>query len=299
MRVGNLAGRLVLLSPEGHALDVASLSDGRFDAAPQAVFERWDEFCAWARTADLGAGRPFSPSSLGAPVPSPRQVFAVGMNYAMHADEVGIAPPERPPVFTKFPSSITGPYAAVEHPGGDVDWEAELVVAIGRGGYRLAEESSWDHVAGLMAGLDLSERRLQHEGAEPQYSLGKSYPGFGPIGPWLVTPDELPDPNRLELGCLVNGETVQSESTANMLFPVGRLIALLSAVTPLLPGDLIFTGTPAGVGERAVPPRFLAVGDEVVGYVRGVGEVRTPIVARDGDGVAPPGPQPEAPARAL
>jgi len=285
MRLANLHGRLVILTDGEGAVDVAEASSGLFDPDPQAVFDCWDELLAWVGENGTGEGVRFALQDLGPPVPRPRQIFAIGMNYAMHADEIGLPPPERPPVFTKFQSSIAGPFDPVEHPGGNVDWEVEMVVAIGRHAHRVAAGSGWDHVAGVMAGLDISERGLQHEGAEPQYSLGKSYPGFGPIGPFLVTPDELPDRDDLELRCVVNGEAVQSDSTRNMIFSVGELVSLLSSVTPLLPGDLIFTGTPAGVGERQTPPRFLSVGDEVVGFVGGVGEVRNAIVAAGATGL--------------
>jgi 2-keto-4-pentenoate hydratase/2-oxohepta-3-ene-1,7-dioic acid hydratase in catechol pathway len=279
MRLANLNGRAAILADDEHAVDVASASDGTFGPELHAIFERWDEFCAWAATVDGEGGLAFSSRDLRAPSPAARQIFGIGMNYGTHADELGIARPERPPVFTKFLSSIAGPYDVIEHPGGDVDWEVELVAVIGRRGHRIAAESGWAYVAGVTVGLDLSERRLQLEGNQPQFSLGKSYPGFGPIGPFLVTPDELPDRDDLALGCLVNGELVQSDSTKNLLFSVPQLVAVLSAVTPLLPGDLIFTGTPGGMGMQLTPPRYLAAGDEVVGYVRGVGEVRNPIVA--------------------
>src|SRR4051812_1917788 len=131
MRIANLDGRLSLLVADDRAIDVAAASGGRFEPEPQAIFERWDEFRGWAASARADGARPFSRLELGPPVPAPRQIFAIGMNYAMHANEIGLAPPERPPVFTKFASSIAGPYASVEHPGGAVDWEVELVVAIG------------------------------------------------------------------------------------------------------------------------------------------------------------------------
>lgn len=279
VRIANVRGRLVMLTSAGCAIDVEHASGSRFLADPQAVFNRWAEFREWARSAPVGPGEPFAKEELGAPAPWPRQVFAIGMNYRAHADEIGLPLGERPPVFTKFVTSITGPYCGVEHPGGNLDWEVELVVVMGRRAYRVSSADAWDHVAGLTVGLDLSERRLQHAGPDPQYSLGKSFPGFGPMGPDLVTPDELPDPNSLELGCLVNGEEVQRDVTGNMVFPVPELISCLSSVTPMLPGDVIFTGTPSGVGERRTPARFLHVGDEVVGYVRGIGEIRTQIVS--------------------
>ncbi|WP_103384485.1 fumarylacetoacetate hydrolase family protein, partial [Pseudonocardia dioxanivorans] len=225
---------------------------------------------------------PLDPASLGNPAPVPRQVFAIGLNYADHAAESAFAVPEHPPVFTKFVSSLTGPTGDIALPPGSVDWEVELVVVVGRPAHRVRAEQGWDYVAGVTVGQDISERDLQRSGPAPQFSLGKSYPGFGPVGPVLVTPDELADPDDLELGCLVNGEQMQKGRTRDMVFGVGELIARLSAVTPLLPGDLLFTGTPAGVGLGRTPQRFLAPGDELVSYVRGVGEMRHRLVSGQG-----------------
>jgi 2,4-diketo-3-deoxy-L-fuconate hydrolase len=203
------------------------------------------------------------------------------LNYSSHANEVDYDYKSvAPPVFTKFPTSITGPYANVEHPGGSVDWEVELVVVLGREAYRVPAERSWEYVAGVTIGQDISERDLQHEGDMPQFSLGKSYRGFGPTGPWLVTVDEFADPDDLELACAVNGEEVQRSTTAQLIMSVPRLIERLSDMTSLLPGDIIFTGTPAGVGLAQTPPRFLSPGDEIVSTIAGVGEMRNRIVAR-------------------
>lgn len=276
MRTANLAGRLVLVTDEG-ALDVADASEGRFSPDPQAAFERWDELRAWAPDAAGEAGS-LDEALLGPPVPQPRQVFAIGMNYAGHAAEAGIDLPDFPTTFTKFPSSIAAPHATVSLPSERVDWEVELVVAIGRRAEGVPESEGWAHVAGVTVGQDLSERRVQLRPPVPQFSLGKSFPGFGPIGPLLVTPDELSDPDDLELTCTLNGETVQQGRTSDLVFSVPALIAQLSAICPLLPGDLIFTGTPAGIGATRTPQRFLAPGDELVSSVAGVGAMRTRFV---------------------
>ncbi|MFJ8113656.1 fumarylacetoacetate hydrolase family protein [Streptomyces sp. NPDC096132] len=278
MRMASVAHRLTLLPAGGDAIDVARLSDHRFSSDPQAVYERWGEFRDWA--ADVGAATDgaaeavVAPESLGSPAPSPRQVFAIGLNYTDHAQEAGLGLPEAPPTFTKFPTCITGPYGELPLPSGAVDWEVELVVVIGRRAHRVKEEKAWEYVAGLTVGQDFSEREVQLAGPAPQFSLGKSFPAFGPIGPWLVTPDEFDDPDDLELSCTVNGERVQKARTSSMIFPVPELIARLSAVCPLLPGDLIFTGTPSGVGGARNPRKFLAPGDVVVSRVEGIGEIR-------------------------
>ena len=277
MRLANLAGRLVLIDGDT-AVDVETSSSGTFSSDPQAVYARWDDFLAWAGSAHLPAGTVFDPAELGSPAPSPRQLFAIGLNYSDHVAEVGLAP-DVPVVFTKYVSSIAGPYADIPHPGGDADSEVELVVVLGRGGRRIPAEDAWDHVAGITIGQDISERITQHVGATPQFSLGKSFPNFAPMGPVLVTPDEFTDPDDIALETLVNGETVQSSRSSAMISSVGLLIAQLSGITTLLPGDAIFTGTPSGVGLGMQPPRYLNVGDELVTRIEGVGELRNRIVA--------------------
>jgi 2,4-didehydro-3-deoxy-L-rhamnonate hydrolase len=285
VRIANLRGRLVLVTDDGRrALDVSVASAGRFSADPQQIYEAWSEFVSWVSTVDLSAATPFSPEALGAPSPSPKQVFAIGLNYREHAAESNFAVPDEPTVlFTKWPSCLTGPVTTVELPSGDhTDWEVELVVVIGSFTHRVKEEQAWAHVAGLTVGQDLSERITQTSGPSPQFSLGKSLPGFGPTGPWLVTPDELADRDDLELGCAINGEQMQKGRTSDLVFSVPALISRLSHKLPLLPGDLLFTGTPAGVGLGRTPPRYLAPGDELVSYVTGVGELRQRFVAASG-----------------
>lgn len=279
MRTANLRNRLVLIADDQRALDVERASDGRFDSDPQAIFERWGQFVGWAGKAPLDDAEPFELESLGPPVPRPRQLFAIGLNYGDHVAETNSQVSPQPPVFTKFSSSITGPYDSVEHPGGSVDWEVELVVVVGDGGRRIPAERAWAHLAGLTIGQDISERDLQHAGHMPQFSLGKSFAGFAPMGPWLATPDEFENPDDLALGCSVNGEVMQESRTSFMLASVPDLIAQLSAVTQLMPGDVIFTGTPAGVGLGREPKVFLAPGDEIVSYVEGIGEMRNRLVA--------------------
>jgi len=281
MRIANVSGRLSLLRPDGTAVDVAEASGGRFPSDPQAVYEQWAGFRAWAQAADLPAGTAVKPAELGAPAPAPRQVLGIGLNYRGHATESGFAEPEGlPPVFTKYATSITGPVTEVRLPeGGHTDWEVELVVVIGAKAYRVCEADAWSHVAGLAAGQDLSERISQMRGPVPQFSLGKSYPGFAPIGPWLVTPDEFTDPDDLALSCAINGEDVQNGRTSALIFPVPALIARLSAVLPLLPGDVIFTGTPAGVGLGRQPQRWLTPGDELVSRIEGIGELRQTFIS--------------------
>jgi 2,4-didehydro-3-deoxy-L-rhamnonate hydrolase len=282
MRIATIDGRVALIDGTGSgAVDVDTASGGRFGPQPADVYERWAEFLAWAGSTPLPPGEAFEPEALGSPSPNPRQVFAIGLNYSAHAAESGFAPPDTSPsVFTKFPSCITGPYTDVELvPGGHNDWEVELVVVIGPVARHVPAANAWQYVAGLAVGQDVSERRLQMVATPPQFSMGKSYPGFGPVGPWLVTPDEFDDPDDIELGCSINGEQVQLGRTRDLIFDVPQLIEELSKVTPLLPGDLIFTGTPEGVGFGRTPPRWLNPGDVLTSFVHGIGELRQRFVA--------------------
>jgi 2-keto-4-pentenoate hydratase/2-oxohepta-3-ene-1,7-dioic acid hydratase in catechol pathway len=280
MRFGTVRDRLVLVR-EGRALDVASASSGALPADAVSALARWDELRAWATDADWSGAVDITDAELGPPVPHPRQVFAVALNYRPHAAEAGFVVPEAPLVFTKFPSCITGPVTTVHLPEGNVDWEIEVVAVIGRGGHRIPRDRAWAAVAGLTCGQDLSERLGQLRGSPPQFSLGKSYPGFGPTGPVAVTPDEFPDRDDIGFAStlLPSGEVLQSGRTADMIFPVDDLVARISEVCPLLPGDLIFTGTPAGVGNRRTPPRFLEPGQTLISRLDGVGELRQTFVS--------------------
>jgi len=273
VRIGNLNGRLVLIGGN-QALDVATASDQRFGPDPQSVYDDWAAFTSWASGAQLSDAPTFHADNLDAPVPAPRQVFAIGLNYTEHAQESKMGIPEQPVVFTKFPSCLTGPTGDVELVPGQVDWEAELVVVIGAGGHRIPRSDAWNHVAGFTIGQDISERVLQRSGPAPQFGLAKSYPKYGPIGPAVVSVDELADRNDLAIGCTLDGETVQDGRTSQLIFPVDDLIARLSAVVTLYPGDLIFTGTPSGVGMGRQPQRFLKAGEELVTTIEGLGQMR-------------------------
>jgi 2-keto-4-pentenoate hydratase/2-oxohepta-3-ene-1,7-dioic acid hydratase in catechol pathway len=277
MKFANLGGRATVITAAG-GIDVERASGGRFPADPQAVFAQWSSFRAWAGALGGEKATPLDRDDLGPPAPRPTQVFGIGLNYRAHAAEAGLKVPEFPSVFTKFPTCIAGPTSDVVLPSGKVDWEVELVVVIGLYARCVSEADGWKHVAGLAVGQDLSERVVQFAGGG-QFSLGKSFPGFGPTGPWLVTPDEIPDPDDLELGCRVNGEEMQKGRTSDMVLPVPRLVAELSAILPLLPGDLIFTGTPAGIGATRKPPRFLAPGDVVESWLEHVGGLRNRCLA--------------------
>jgi 2-keto-4-pentenoate hydratase/2-oxohepta-3-ene-1,7-dioic acid hydratase in catechol pathway len=271
MKLANHGGRAVLVLDDSIA-DVAEITGGRFGPDPMSVFADWPAFVDAVQDVTAGT-QALVESKLRCPVPAPRQVFAIGLNYRSHAEESGMALPTVPATFTKFPASLAGPFDDVEIVGGAVDWEVELVAVIGTRADRVAEPEAWSHVAGLTVGQDISDRALQFA-AGSQFSLGKSRRGYGPMGPWLVTLDEVADPDDLALGCSVNGETVQDARTTDLIFSVPRLVAELSAVLPLLPGDVIFTGTPAGVGGTRKPPRFLQPGEVLETWVEGIGTIR-------------------------
>jgi 2-keto-4-pentenoate hydratase/2-oxohepta-3-ene-1,7-dioic acid hydratase in catechol pathway len=271
MKLANHRGRAALVFDTSIA-DVHEASGGRFGPDPMSVYQDWPSFVDFAAGITTGTA-PLIETNLGCPVPWPRQVFAIGLNYRSHAEESAMALQSVPATFTKFPASLSGPFDDIEIVGETVDWEVELVAVISDRTDRVDEADAWSHVAGLTVGQDISDRTLQFA-AGSQFSLGKSRRGYGPMGPWLVTPDEVPDADDLALGCAVDGETMQDARTSDLIFSLPRLIAELSAVLPLLPGDVIFTGTPAGIGATRQPPRFLQPGQLLETWIEGVGTMR-------------------------
>jgi 2-keto-4-pentenoate hydratase/2-oxohepta-3-ene-1,7-dioic acid hydratase in catechol pathway len=244
-----------------------------------ALYEQWDMFREWATAGRIAAAAPqaaaVEPARVGPPVPRPPQVFAIGLNYKAHAAEANLELPSQPMVFTKYPAAIAGPFDAIGIPAGKVDWEVELVAVIGRRAERVAAGQAWDYVAGLTLGQDISERVLQTTSSvPPQYNLGKSYKGFAPIGPVLVTPDDFDNPDDIAISCELNGETMQRGRTSDTVFTVAELIEYLSRVLPLLPGDLIFTGTPAGIGAARRPQVFIGPDDILTTSAEGIGTMR-------------------------
>ncbi|GAA1687612.1 fumarylacetoacetate hydrolase family protein [Fodinicola feengrottensis] len=278
MRIGNLDGRAVISVPGG-VIDVHQASGGRLPSTLNELFDVWDSVQELAKQYSEADIVTIDESQLGPPCPHPRQVFAIGLNYSDHSAEAAFAVPESPTVFTKYVSSFTGAYSDITLSGDSVDWEVELVAVVGKPGRDIAVTDAWTYVAGLSVGQDLSDRVVQMAGPAPQFGLGKSFPGFSPIGPWLVTLDEVDHPDDLELGSAVNGEQVQKGRTRDMVFPIPELIAYLSRIVDLYPGDVIFTGTPAGVGMARTPRWFLQPGDELTSYVRGIGEMRQRMLA--------------------
>lgn len=271
MRIANHAGRAVAVIGD-RIVDIAERSNGALGPDLRSVYDHWDDVLALVT--DIAEGdAPLDMDALGCPVPEPRQVFAIGLNYRAHAEESGMQVPSVPATFTKFPAALAGPWSEVEIVGDTVDWEVELVVVIGRTADRVAAADGWSYVAGLTIGQDISDRTLQFA-AGAQFSLGKSRRGYAPIGPWVVSTEEFADPDDLALGCSVDGEVVQDARTSDLVFSVPRLIEELSSVLPLLPGDLIFTGTPAGVGFGRNPRRFLHPGMVLETWIEDIGRMR-------------------------
>lgn len=223
-----------------------------------------------------------NPGRIGACLGSVPNFYCIGLNYARHAAETGAAPPAEPIIFNKATTALSGPNDPIIIPRNSVktDWEVELGVVIGKRALYISEEESLDHVAGYCTINDVSEREFQIERGGT-WMKGKSAPSFGPCGPYLVTADEVPDPQALKLGLSLNGEAVQDSDTSDMIFTVRQIVAYMSNFMELLPGDVIATGTPSGVGMGMKPQRFLRPGDVVELEVEGLGRQRQEVVAAD------------------
>lgn len=231
----------------------------------------------------LKKGDPIAPEQveLLPPVCCPGKVICVGVNYADHAKETGAEVPPEPVVFNKFPTALCGPEQPVRLPrvAQQVDYEAELVVVIGRPGRYIPVEQARSHVAGYCCGNDVSARDWQLQKPGRQWLLGKTFDTFAPLGPAMVTADEVPDPGNLRIELRLNGQTMQQSNTKQLIFSVDRLIAYISQVCTLQVGDLLFTGTPGGVGMGRKPPVFLKPGDVVEVEIENLGVLRNPITA--------------------
>jgi 2-keto-4-pentenoate hydratase/2-oxohepta-3-ene-1,7-dioic acid hydratase in catechol pathway len=213
------------------------------------------------------------------PIDRPGKIVCVGLNYRDHAQEQGLELPPRPLLFAKWPSAAVGPGEAIVLPSlsKEVDYEAELGVVIGVRTRGVSVDDALDVVAGYVCVNDVTARDVQF--SDGQWTRAKSFDSFCPVGPMLVPAAEIPDPQGLAIRCLVNGEPLQDSSTANMVFGVAEIVAFVSEAITLEPGDLVATGTPAGVGYTRTPPRFLAPGDEVTVEIEGVGALTNPVCA--------------------
>ncbi|HUX04167.1 MAG TPA: fumarylacetoacetate hydrolase family protein [Acidimicrobiales bacterium] len=284
MRIANFQGRATIVLDKG-LIDVETASRARFPSSLDQLLGQLDAVRDWfdsdepALTSDLTPDQLERDARLGPVVTRPSQIFAIGLNYRTHALEMHLTPPVKPMVFTKFPSSLAGANASFAIPSPHTDWEAELVVVMGATGRDVSVEKALSYVAGYCVGQDLSDRDLQMVGTPAQFSLGKSYRNFSPIGPWLTTTDEVADPNDLRITCSVNGQPYQDSTTHDMVFRVAELVSFVSSVCELRPGDLMFTGSPHGVGQGQTPPVFLSVGDVVETSIDKLGSMRNAAVA--------------------
>jgi 2-keto-4-pentenoate hydratase/2-oxohepta-3-ene-1,7-dioic acid hydratase in catechol pathway len=276
MQIANVSGRAHLVV-DGRLVDVEKASGGRLPADPTALVSSLDSVGDLEIPDDAPA---LEGAKLGPPVPRPSKILALGLNYRAHAEESGLQPPDEPVVFTKLPSALVGPTDDIVIPDGRVrvDWEAELVVCIGRGGKRISESDAWSHVAGLTAGQDVSDREEQFR-ALRQFTMAKSFDTYAPTGPVLVTPDEFANKDDLKVETRLDGEVMQSSRTNDLIFSVAELIAWISRISTLEAGDLIFTGTPSGVGDSREPPRYMGAGNVVETEIEGIGLMRNPVVA--------------------
>ena len=258
-----------------------NLADASIPADMLALLDGGDETMDRARAVAAAEKSRIALSevTLEAPVPRPQKVLAIGLNYRDHAAETNAEIPKRPVVFAKMPSCITGPGAPVHVPrvSSALDWEGELCFVIGKRGRHIAGADAMSHVAGFCNGNDLSVRDWQFH--SPTWMMGKGFDTHGPIGPWLVTPDEIPDVNNLDVSTYVNDELVQHSNTSQLVFDIGAIVEYLSAAFTLEPGDVVFTGTPAGVGVARKPPRFLKVGDVVRVAITGLGVLENHVIA--------------------
>lgn len=279
MRLANFAGRATIVLDDG-LIDVAVASNGAFSTSIDKCIVQLDLLQKWYHTArpaptdvTITADTLAGDSRLGPVVTAPQQIFAIGLNYRQHAAEMGLTLPAAPMVFTKFVSALCGPNDQLPIPGPTTDFEAELVVVLGKTARNVAVADALSVIAGYCVGEDYSERALQMTGSPAQFSIGKSFKNFAPVGPWLTTVDEVEDPNQLEISSEVNGVRYQHSSTSDMVFRVAELVSYVSSVCELRPGDLMFTGSPHGVGQGHTPPIFLQPGDVIVTSIEKLGTI--------------------------
>jgi len=262
--------KVISLAPAGFA-DLLSVVRG--GVAARAAIE------SYLGTAPTAAAIDLKDVVLLAPIPSPAKFICIGLNYRDHAAESKLEIPSVPTVFSKFTNAITGPGAPVVLPAATKkpDYEAEFAFIIGTGGRRIPADRWRDHVYGYMCVNDVSARDLQV--ATSQWLMGKTCDTFAPCGPWITTADEIGNPHNLRIEMEINGEVLQSSNTRELIFPIPALIEYISAAVTLEPGDIISTGTPAGVGFARTPRRYLKPGDQMVVRIEGLGELRNPVVA--------------------
>ena len=271
-KLANIAGRAALVEGENY-YDLETISNGDFDKDTTNALKNLDGLKALS--SELNKAEPtgiLKDANIDAPVSTPKNCYAVGLNYRNHAEEAGMDIPSSPMVFTKHTTCLVGPNANIEMRSDHVDYEAELVAVIGIPGKDISKDKAWDHVAGLCVGQDVSDRTVQFSSKPPQFNLGKSFDTFGPMGPYLVSPDGLKDKDSLDIECKVNEEIRQKDNTNDLIFSVSSIISYLSEIVTLNTGDVIFTGTPGGVG--VMEGKFLNEGDIVTTSIEGIGTLK-------------------------
>ncbi len=273
--------RAGVLQPDNQIVDLHD-HNAQLPPSIKAILEMGDKGLQLARDATQN-GKPIAGDDhkLLPPVMAPQKIICVGLNYADHAAETGAVVGEEPIIFCKFPTTLRGHKDSIEIPpeSQQVDYEAELVVVIGRRARRVTQAQAMEFVAGYTCGHDVSARDWQKHKPGKQWLLGKSFDSFAPVGPHLVTPDEIKDPGNLQVQFRLNGDLLQDSNTNQLIFSLEYLISYLSQICTLLPGDMIFTGTPPGVGVARNPPIFLQPGDIAEVSVEGLGALLNPIVA--------------------
>jgi 2-keto-4-pentenoate hydratase/2-oxohepta-3-ene-1,7-dioic acid hydratase in catechol pathway len=253
-------------------VDLEKASNKKFSSDPMDAYSKWDQLREFAESL-RDDGNEISISELDSPSPRPRQLIAIGLNYRRHAIEFGLEIPSSPLTFTKFPSSIGAPNAHVPLQNDCTDWEAEFVVVVGSGGRNIPAAKAWDHLAGACVGQDISDRIGQFATNPPQFSLGKSHQNHTVFGPWVVDARDLASRDCLNITCTVSGREVQNSNTSDLIFSVSEIIEYLSSILELYPGDVIYTGTPNGVGTSRKPPEYLKKDDVIVSTIESIGTI--------------------------
>ena len=276
-------GPAVALFLEGRWVNLSAAGDSMPTNVQDMLVEEFDSLEKLAEVAASAPRIDTQPASILPPIAKPQKIICVGLNYLEHAKETGQPIPDEPLIFSKLSSTLIGHEAKIVLPSvsDQVDFEAELVVVIGKRGRNILAGQALGHVAGYCCGNDVSARDWQKGKPGRQWLLGKSFDTFAPLGPWMIPAEAIPDPGNLDIQSRVNGKTMQHSNTRDLIFPVAQLISYISSVCTLEVGDLLFTGTPSGVGVARQPPQFLTPGDRVEVEIEQIGTLANSVVASE------------------